>query len=462
MVQLDLTNAYLHAPIKDTVYIIVPEGFPGQGEVARLDKAAYGTKQGARRFYDHSASTLKEIGMTQCPYEPCLFRYVLAPGEECFLLQYVDDSLISGTQRAIESLEEKLKKKFKCKFQVPKDFLGMDIEHVKRGEIRLSMRTFTTKMIDALGTNEHDLKYPILTPGRTDKKIVREQEPEENERYRSHVGALNWLTMCLRYELTYTTKELSRVLQQPTKTANEILKRALRYAAQTKDAYLSFNHDTMQSYTPPKTRRKPTDTETTCYDTQEHNVEDGIRQPDDEQQVQEFIYKGTGEHVIQTCMTDIDLAGQVETRQSTSGTMNYLNGVLVHWRGRTERLIVHTTAAGEYIALSRGNATAKYIRDIMIFYGNTQNVYHLYTDNQAAEHIATQPNMNDHSRSIDIRIHGIRQDYLDNAMRIGGVASEDNTSDILTKNLRPHLHQKHCLQLHLTNKESTKKAHTMS
>jgi hypothetical protein len=221
---------------------------------------------------------------------------------------------------------------------------------VKRGEIRLSMRTFTTKMIDALAIKPHDLAYPILTPGRTDKKIVREHEPEENEKYRSHVGALNWLTMCLRYDLTYTTKELSRVLQQPTKTANEILKRAVRYAAQTKDAYLLFDHDAMQSYTPPKTRRKPTDTETTCYETQEYNVEDGIRQPDDEQQVQEFIYKGTGEHVIQTCMTDIDLAGQIETKQSTSGTMNYLNGVLVHWRGRTERLIVHTTAAGEYIA----------------------------------------------------------------------------------------------------------------
>jgi hypothetical protein len=212
MVQLDLTNAYLHAPIKDKVYIIVPESFPGQGEVARLDKAAYGTKQGARRFYDHSAATLKEIGMTQCPYEPCLFRYVLSPGEECFLLQYVDDSLISRTQRAIESLEEKLKQKFKWQFQVPKDFLGMDIEHVKRGEIRLSIRAFTTKMIDALGINQQDLKYPILTPGRTDKKIVREQEPEENERYSSHVGALNWLTMCLRYDLTYTTKELSQLV----------------------------------------------------------------------------------------------------------------------------------------------------------------------------------------------------------------------------------------------------------
>ncbi len=48
------------------------------------------------------------------------------------------------------------------------------------------------------------------------------------------------------------------------------------------------------------------------------------------------------------CFTDIDLAGQVETRQSTSGLMIYLHGILVHWRARTETLIIQTTAAGEY------------------------------------------------------------------------------------------------------------------
>jgi hypothetical protein len=80
----------------------------------------------------------------------------------------------------------------------------------------------------------------------------------------------------------------------------------------------------------------------------------------------------------------------------------------------------------------------------------SHNIFHRYTDNQAAEHITTQPNMNDDFRSIDIRIHGIRQDYLDEAMRIGGVASEDNTTDILTKNLQPHLHQIHCQHINLT------------
>ncbi len=75
---------------------------------------------------------------------------------------------------------------------MPKDFLGMDIEHPPRlGEICLSMRTFTTKMVDALNLPKETLKYPIIAPGRTDKKIVRDQEPENNEKYRSHVGALN-------------------------------------------------------------------------------------------------------------------------------------------------------------------------------------------------------------------------------------------------------------------------------
>ena len=84
-----------------------------------------------------------------------------------------------------------------------------------------------------------------------------------------------------------------------------------------------------------------------------------------------------------------------------------------------------------------------------MFYGNGKPNYFLFTDNQAAEHIATQPNMNDHSRSIDIRHHAIRQDYVDGEMRIGGVATHDNTSDILTKNLQPPLHIKHTKELHI-------------
>ena len=105
--------------------------------------------------------------------------------------------------------------------------------------------------------------------------------------------------------------------------------------------------------------------------------------------------------------TDCDLAGQTETRQTTTSLMAWVCGALVHWRAHTERIIIPSTAAGEYVALSKGNTTAKFIRDVLKFYGNNNTTYFLYTDNQAAEHIATQPTMNDHSRSIDTRHHAM-------------------------------------------------------
>jgi hypothetical protein len=104
----------------------------------------------------------------------------------------------------------------------------MDIEHKALGQITLSMSTFTEKLQQAFDLRDN-VWNGLQTPSRTDKKIVRGQDPEKNEQYRSNVGAMNWLTMCLRYGLAYTTKELSRVLQEPTKTANEILRRAINY-----------------------------------------------------------------------------------------------------------------------------------------------------------------------------------------------------------------------------------------
>jgi hypothetical protein len=52
--------------------------------------------------------------------------------------------------------------------------------------------------------------------------------------------------------------------------------------------------------------------------------------------------------------------------------------------------------------------------------------------------------MNEH-RSIVIRHDVIRQDYINGEMRIGGVSSQANTSDILTKNLQPPLHLQHTI-----------------
>ncbi len=132
--------------------------------------------------------------------------------------------------------------------------------------------------------------YPgeIITPGRTDKKVVRGQEPEPNQEYRSHVGTLNWLSMGIRYDIVYTIKELSRVLNEPTKVANDIVRRALLCITRTKEAHLSFSHAAMMmAFKVPATRKKPTDMKDN-YETKDYNITDGIIQEDYKMNVEEY------------------------------------------------------------------------------------------------------------------------------------------------------------------------------
>ena len=126
-----------------------------------------------------TANVFKHIGMVQCPNEPCLFRYLMN-GDEAFIIQYVDDSLIAGQPMAVKKLKEELAKYFQCKFNTPKDFLGLDITNPKKGEIALAMTSYTDRIASALQFSpQHD--GPVLTPGRTDKKI------ENHERFRFRI-----------------------------------------------------------------------------------------------------------------------------------------------------------------------------------------------------------------------------------------------------------------------------------
>jgi hypothetical protein len=181
----------------------------------------------------------------------------------------------------------------------------------------------------------------VFTPGRTDKKIIRDQDHQPDPTYRSKVGSLMWTTMGIRYDITYTVKELSRVLQQPTKIAREILERTLTYVTQTPEAYLAYSPNSMQAFNLPPTRKKPQLTPD-IYEVDEYTLPDTIPQHDAMPITQAYMY--TGAQMTITCYTDIDLAGQHETRQSTSGLTMYLNGALIHWHGRTERIIISSTA----------------------------------------------------------------------------------------------------------------------
>jgi hypothetical protein len=92
--QVDYTNAFAQAEIKEEVYVYPPKLFaPGNrtDRVIRFLKSLYGLKQAPKTFYEKISAGLKQWGFAQYKHDACLF---LKAGLMCVI--YVDDTIFSG------------------------------------------------------------------------------------------------------------------------------------------------------------------------------------------------------------------------------------------------------------------------------------------------------------------------------------------------------------------------------
>jgi hypothetical protein len=73
--QVDYTNAFAQAELKEEVYIECPRGFPRHDnkDALKLNNSLYGLKQAPKTFYEKLKEGLEERGFTASILDPCLF-----------------------------------------------------------------------------------------------------------------------------------------------------------------------------------------------------------------------------------------------------------------------------------------------------------------------------------------------------------------------------------------------------
>ena len=75
--QLDVTTAYLQAPMHEEVYMRQPEGFEDPQRphaVCLLKKSLYGTKQAGHNWNNEVNSFITQVlGYTRTQSDPCLY-----------------------------------------------------------------------------------------------------------------------------------------------------------------------------------------------------------------------------------------------------------------------------------------------------------------------------------------------------------------------------------------------------
>ncbi|GAA5882302.1 hypothetical protein JCM1840_001402, partial [Sporobolomyces johnsonii] len=348
---------------KHPIYIKQVPGFedPSRPHVVHdLCRSIYGLRQAGRKWNETFISKLKALGFTQSRADPSLF--VHWRGDKVAIVPiHVDDGSISLHQR---HYVEKLFERFKF------------VDNVKKN-------TETPASLTA------DIKP--LQPG----------EAVVHERYREMLGALLYLAICTRPDLSYAVSVASRFAAAPAMRHWVQLKRILRYAAQTRS----------------------------------HSL----------------VFSPTGSSRL-TGFTDADHAADPHTRRSISGWVFTLAGAAIDWQSKRQSVTAISSTEAEYYAFSSAVKEAVWLWSLFHDISFPQEgLTLLRADNRSM--ILLADHLTSYHRTKHFAVHASfsREKVASGEVQIEWIPMNDLPADMLTKALASAKHCRFSSMLGLTD-----------
>jgi hypothetical protein len=226
----------LHGLLEEEVYIKQHSGYEDKSNfnyVCKLDKALYELRQAPRAWYSRLSSKLHSLGFTSSKADTSLFFFNKG-GITIFVLIYVDDIIVaSSTPDATQVLLHQLGQEFALKdLGELSFFLGIEVSRTKDGII-LTQEKYAADLLKKVGmSNCKGAPTPLATTEKLSATVGTTLGPEDATRYRSTVGALQYLTLT-RPDLAFPVNKVCQFLHSPTMVHWATVKRILRYLKQS-------------------------------------------------------------------------------------------------------------------------------------------------------------------------------------------------------------------------------------
>ncbi|KAI4346140.1 hypothetical protein L6164_013215 [Bauhinia variegata] len=312
-------------------------------------------------------------------------------GEFIILLLYVDDMLIIGHDtKEIGDLKKELSKSFAMKdLGVAKQILGMKIiRDRKNGKLWLSQQKYIEKVLERFNMGN---AKPVGTPLAGHFKLSKKQcltgkigrEEMEKVPYAFVVGSLMYAMVCTRPDIAHAVGVVSRYLSNPGKEHWQAVKWILRYLRGTFRFCLCF---------------------------------------------------GAGKPVLDG-YTDADMAGDVDSRKSTSGYMMTFAGGAVSWQSKLQKCVALSSTEVEYIAITEAGKELLWMKRFLQELDLNQERYVVHSDSQSAIHLSKNLTFHSRSKHIEVRYHWIRDALERKQFSLEKIHTDDNGSDMMTKTL---------------------------
>jgi hypothetical protein len=421
--QIDFAQAFTQPPIKDDVYMRIPQGwhvvdnilqqhsdpkYRDNAHYIKLEKSLYGIKQAAHTWFHHLEPGLLRLGFQASEVDPCLFYR-----NDCIIALYVDDCLIFSPSAAVlETVISALSLDYQIGDQSSvQDFLGVHITQPTPGSLHFTQPAFIQSILQELNLTPCHPKYTpaisVLHPDHGGHARI------EHWNYRSIVGKLTYLAHMTRPDIGMAVHNCARFTVAPTYLHEQAIKRIGRYLFATQHQGIQFNPDATQSLN----------------------------------MYVDADFAGTW-HKEFSHLRDCVL--------SRTGFVILYHNCPIHWGSKLQSEIALSTTEAEYIALSMAARELIPIRRVLLELlrhsplattvpnGTGQLPPSIvYEDNASCIALATKDrHFKPRTKHISLKYHHFKDYIKSGAIAITKVPTAANLADIFTKPLTQTLHNR--------------------
>nr|GEW53308.1 retrovirus-related Pol polyprotein from transposon TNT 1-94 [Tanacetum cinerariifolium] len=137
-----------------------------------------------------------------------------------------------------------------------------------------------------------------------------------------------------------------------------------------------------------------------------------------------------------TAFSDLNHAGCLDSRKSTSGGIQFLGGDnLVSWSSKKQDCTSMFSVEAEYVSLSACCAQVLWMRTQLTDYGFHFDKIPMYCDSKAAIAISCNPVQHSRTKHIDVRYYFIKEKVEKGIAELFFVRTEYQLADLFTKAL---------------------------
>jgi hypothetical protein len=354
---------------------------------------------------------LIKLGFRQSAIDECVYYR-----DSTIFLCYVDDTiLIDPSDKAIDNIIQELKDQ---KFNVTdegqiEDYLGVRIEKLKDGRIKMSQPHLIQQILQDLNLEQRDrsskeVRYQAKSqniPAPSTVILQRDVDSESHKEkwsYRSVIGKLNYLEKSSRPDLAYAVHNAARFSADPKTSHSLAVKRIGRYLLGTKDKGI-------------------------------------IMTPDPNRSIEVYA--------------DADFAGLYDpetalydpvTAKSRTGYIVKYMGCPIIWASKLQTETALSTCEAEYISCSEALRTVIPLMDLLeearslgiqVAAPKTKILCKLFCDNSGACELIRLPKVRPRTKHINTKLHHFREHVANGRISVQYVPTTDQQGDIATKPL---------------------------